>query len=39
MNKQNMRKKPRIEMRKPKGWNKKLQVGCREKKKGKEKES
>ena len=37
MNKQKLRKKPREEMRKPKGWHKKLLDGCKEKKKRKEK--
>ena len=37
MNKQKLRKKPREEMRKPKGWHKKLQGGYRERKKRKEK--
>ena len=37
MNKQKLRKKPREEMRKLKGWHKKLQGGCREKRKRKEK--
>ena len=36
MNKQKLRRKPGEEMRKPKGWHKKLQGGCREKKKKKE---
>ena len=37
MNKKKMRTKPREEMRKPEGWPKKLQGGCREKRKRKEK--
>ena len=37
MNKQKLRKKLREEMRKPKGWHKKLQGGCTQKKKRKEK--
>ena len=37
MNKQKLRKKPREEIRKLKGWPKKLLGGCRERKRRKEK--
>ena len=37
MSKQKLRRKPREEMRKLRGWHKKLQGGCTQKKKRKEK--